>query len=1327
MDISIGSRVITNSNKTGIVRFIGETDFAQGEWVGIELDKPEGKNNGELAGRVYFTCAPNYGLFIKSAFVKPLGAAAPPTPVSTGSATRSGSVTAASPSSATSRLPLTKRMSIPGPSSSVRSTALAATGASPAATRTPSAAASARGTPSSTASTTGTNSLRRPSGSTTSSSSRLSLDPSRRPSLGRTTTPSVSSDELDEAKAKIQKLEDDLEQRNRQVEQLKQNLAVLREAQERIAAEGAERAAPAPAEPTVVTTGITEEELREKVELVRREAEAHVERIRIDLEEQLAQTHAEHDEIVDELRLENATQRSEIKALETELAQHKARIAQFTQSEQKRAEEVVMAMAKTSSGARKVETLEAQVTELQDMIEVMTLEKETLEMDKEIAEEHVEECQAEIEKLKASLALATSNQQAEGAGAAAMSGDVAEENMKLRAAVKALHERGAEEKNELNKKIRLLQRENAELVMLRQEVEELSSKRTVLESEVEELKEMLDVASAYESMVEELTETNLTLGEKVSDLEATVISLESLKEMSEEMEHQHNEYEAELREEIESQRVNLAELKRVVLELQASADDKERTVTRFRDVTRGLQDQVRELQEQLRREVEAQEDLKGTAQGALVQTMNLRQLASSARENEAEAARQRINADQARLENAFLRAAIPSSLFSDMDQKILRVRLRLGRVSGKADMLLQYIRKDLEFLIQNYRKEPSERLAVDATRAVHELVLGEKLTALVCQAKEDLFILECHLTTEEEFAEACARLDGSKVGLLESALDASISAFGEGSLIMSTAGDPASYNRLVDAIDEWHAGRAAVDSKNQTESFPLRCAVVKLRSRRSVTSLLYFLAMLLSVTDSTRRELMPAAQPDTPATDVPQDGGVQSKFELVAAEIMSLLDLAYKFNRRADIDLAWSDEDLDGLVAVGGDAVELIHAYAAECQGIWSLAKDKLATPPDVASFVEQTLPVMLTSLKDRVTSLFNLVCHGAFTDAVVPRARDRYDASNPNAGGNGRAQWQIRAQAIHNDLANASTLRSSLKDLNDVCQNLQLRIRELERGDSQHRVVTQKLESEVLRLTEEVNHATNDKQLLEKQLAKEREQFDFALDESIKEKAALDTANRELRKQLKRSSDAGSSLSASTKGRRESALGHGDTEALRGALEHARSELEHARNALAKERIERVLGPCPRVAKAARHPEPLAQSLQDLAKFARETRARCAMPRMADLTSTTERPEAQLVQRQLTLQKTRESLAALRTRISTSVKDAGWNADVAQAIARGENVFGWQPPELERPPVLLGRVSLQNSPLSSSPESVSNGKLVPVRLVLQPHELDQLRVALVC
>jgi len=327
---------------------------------------------------------------------------------------------------------------------------------------------------------------------------RLPLD--RRTSGSAGTGGNASDDQLTEARARISKLEEELEQKNRHVEQLRQSVAVMKEAaasnsdmiklleeqgqeqekqievlaaeQEQKSAEEDEPMEEAEAEEEEQAL-YPQEELELQIEAIREEAEEHVRAVRAELEDHIAELQSEQEDQMEELRLENATQASEVKALEAEVTQQKSRIAAFTAAEQKKAEEVALAVAKASSGARKVEALEKQVAELQDMIEMLTLEKETVEMDKEIAEENAEELQQEVEKLKASMALSATTGPDCAEGSSASAGNLEDENKKLRAAVKTLHERASEEKADLSKKLRQAQRENAELVSLREEVEEL--------------------------------------------------------------------------------------------------------------------------------------------------------------------------------------------------------------------------------------------------------------------------------------------------------------------------------------------------------------------------------------------------------------------------------------------------------------------------------------------------------------------------------------------------------------------------------------------------------------------------------------------------------------------------------------------------------------------------------------------------------------------------------------------------------------------------------------------------------------------------------------
>ncbi|XP_039949142.1 restin homolog isoform X12 [Bactrocera neohumeralis] len=70
--LAVGDRIIVSSgfgSRPGILRYLGETQFASGNWCGVELDEPSGKNDGSVDGIKYFECKPKYGVFVPIAKV----------------------------------------------------------------------------------------------------------------------------------------------------------------------------------------------------------------------------------------------------------------------------------------------------------------------------------------------------------------------------------------------------------------------------------------------------------------------------------------------------------------------------------------------------------------------------------------------------------------------------------------------------------------------------------------------------------------------------------------------------------------------------------------------------------------------------------------------------------------------------------------------------------------------------------------------------------------------------------------------------------------------------------------------------------------------------------------------------------------------------------------------------------------------------------------------------------------------------------------------------------------------------------------------------------
>ena len=119
----MGHIVQLPNKRKGEVRFVGETLFAEGIWVGVELEDASGKNDGSVYNERYFTCEENRGMFIKLGAVKVIGQAPPraapaPKPSAVRRASRPTSLHNPSQTSTVTDAALKRRISLNAPSPS---------------------------------------------------------------------------------------------------------------------------------------------------------------------------------------------------------------------------------------------------------------------------------------------------------------------------------------------------------------------------------------------------------------------------------------------------------------------------------------------------------------------------------------------------------------------------------------------------------------------------------------------------------------------------------------------------------------------------------------------------------------------------------------------------------------------------------------------------------------------------------------------------------------------------------------------------------------------------------------------------------------------------------------------------------------------------------------------------------------------------------------------------------------------------------------------------------------------------------------------------------
>jgi len=66
-DLEVGNAVLLRKRGLGIIRYKGPLHCDEEEqiWFGVELKTADGKNDGTVQNKKYFTCAPNHGVFVR--------------------------------------------------------------------------------------------------------------------------------------------------------------------------------------------------------------------------------------------------------------------------------------------------------------------------------------------------------------------------------------------------------------------------------------------------------------------------------------------------------------------------------------------------------------------------------------------------------------------------------------------------------------------------------------------------------------------------------------------------------------------------------------------------------------------------------------------------------------------------------------------------------------------------------------------------------------------------------------------------------------------------------------------------------------------------------------------------------------------------------------------------------------------------------------------------------------------------------------------------------------------------------------------------------------
>ncbi|KAF2090125.1 dynactin, partial [Saccharata proteae CBS 121410] len=656
-----GQVVKLRGAKVGTVRFVGETAFKEGQWVGIELGQPEGKNDGSVQGERYFSCEYKYGLFLRPSDVEQImeepkpKVAARPTPGATKgrpssmdqgrpkvSATAtpklnrpaSLSVDNKSPVAPATRSP-TKRTSTiaprPRPSASSSSGSTAATTRrstiTPATQKAPATpASSATRPPRASISTARTGSTRTGStDNTVRATPRTSFAPSKRPSPPGTVSRTPSSPAVSTPPSAQRNFSNSMVEKDAQIQ-----------------------------------------ERDTKIRTLQQQFDDAKERLK------------DHD------------------ALQQECDRYKSITQKLQAKIQPQYQEILELRRLLKESEEKLGEIETIQAEHDEIMELATL-------DREMAEEQAEAYKAELETVKTKLEEVELEREILAAENEELGRDISpeektsqgwvqldRENNRLREALLRLRDVTQETESQLREQIQELEDDVKGLSGVKEQYEETKARLLEAEAGIEDLRQQLDANNASEEMVEELAEKNMSLSEQVQQLRLAYQELEMLQEVSDELEINHIENEKQLQEEIDLKDSVLAEQIRRVNQQEETLSDQEYTIERFRELVTNLQSDIDDMKASKRiSETEAHE-LNSRSRAMMDLNRQLQVSATNTKVKTIDMELRKLEAQEAAEHLAIVQLFLPEAFHSERESVL--AMLRFKRIGFKANLLHNFVK-----------------------------------------------------------------------------------------------------------------------------------------------------------------------------------------------------------------------------------------------------------------------------------------------------------------------------------------------------------------------------------------------------------------------------------------------------------------------------------------------------------------------------------------------------------------------------------------------------------------------------------------------------------